>query len=419
MSTCVDFLVAKKLFKAKEYQKRLWLGLSITSNLGTLALFKYYNFFSASMANLLQGFGMQPDFVTLNVILPVGISFYTFQTLSYTIDVYRGRLRPCTNFIDFALYVSFFPQLVAGPIERAERLLPQIKNRRLVSRKKLESGLWLICIGYVKKLVIADNCGRVVDHAFNPEFAGASGVNTGLATLLFALQIYGDFSGYSDIARGTAKLMGFDLMVNFGRPYLVHRIRDVWSHWHISLSSWLRDYLYIPLGGNRGSTATVYRNLLLTMCLGGLWHGAHWAFILWGLYHGTLLVTEKALCGYVSKNRFTFHRHLALLAVFLLTCVGWFIFRIGGVGGAESGRVAWSMLVNFGGGVGFAAGVLPFAGITLFALLFVVVFQYYWAQMEDFSSWSPFRKGVSTAVTIVSIGIFGYFESSQFIYFQF
>ena len=258
----------------------------------------------------------------------------------------------------------------------------------------------------------------MVDYAFSPEWAGASGVNTGLATLLFALQIYGDFSGYSDIARGSAKLMGFDLMVNFKKPYLVCHIRDLWSHWHISLSSWLRDYLYIPLGGNRGRAHRVYRNLFLTMCLGGLWHGANWAFVLWGVYHGMLLAIGRAF-GSEPKTKSIGGRLWATSWIFLLVCLGWFVFRLGGLSPDDTRNVAWNMLSQFGGGRGVANGMMPYAALTLFSLATVFLCQSYWAKMEEFSSWPSWCKQLSTATAMLAVLVFGYFENTQFIYFQF
>jgi len=232
----------------------------------------------------------------LNIILPVGISFYTFQTLSYTLDIYRRKLKPSSNFIDFALFVAFFPQLVAGPIERARHLLPQLSVRLHPTREQVSEGVVLIITGLFMKVMIGDAGGRIADHIFtNPEYY--SSLEFLCALLIFSVQIYADFSGYSNIARGTAKLLGVDLMRNFAQPYLSANISEFWRRWHISLSSWLRDYLYISLGGNRKGRGRTFINLMLTMLLGGLWHGANWTFVIWGALHGTYLVIHKLILG--------------------------------------------------------------------------------------------------------------------------
>ncbi|MEZ6015537.1 MAG: MBOAT family O-acyltransferase [Planctomycetota bacterium] len=272
-------------------RKRL-LGVSVVSNLGMLGFFKYCGFFLDSTASLIRQMGFEPHLPTLALVLPVGISFYTFQTLSYTIDVYRRRMPATRDLLSFSLFVAFFPQLVAGPIERAKQLLPQIEAPRRITAGAVEAGLWLLVWGYFKKTVIADQAALVA----NPIFAGwqgAHGLEPLLGVLGFTVHIYCDFSGYSDIARGLAKLMGFEFMLNFRLPYLATGPADFWRRWHVSLSTWLRDYLYVPLGGNRGGRWKLYRNLFTTMALGGLWHGAAWPYVLWGSYHGVLLVGER------------------------------------------------------------------------------------------------------------------------------
>jgi D-alanyl-lipoteichoic acid acyltransferase DltB (MBOAT superfamily) len=282
ISTLIDFFVGQKLhLSANPNTRKRWLSLSMLSNLGILGAFKYYGFFVSSFAPLAAIFGGNLDYLHLNIILPVGISFYTFQTMSYTIDIYRRKLEPTNNFIDFAVFVSFFPQLVAGPIERASNLLPQIAKVPLPSRIQVEKGIVLIATGLFKKVMIGDTAGRIVDHVFaQPEIYKSPELLAAL--VLFSIQIYADFSGYSSIARGTAKLLGIELMKNFEQPYLSRNITEFWRRWHISLSSWLRDYLYISLGGNRKGISRTYVNLMLTMLLGGLWHGASWNFVIWG-----------------------------------------------------------------------------------------------------------------------------------------
>jgi D-alanyl-lipoteichoic acid acyltransferase DltB (MBOAT superfamily) len=335
VTTLIDFLCSGKIYSAGSgtRQAKVFVLISLCVNLGILGFFKYFNFFEDSAIRLLSLLGMEANGVTLKIILPVGISFYTFQSLSYTIDVYRGKLKPTRNFFDYALFVSFFPQLVAGPIERATHLLPQVENPRTVTYDNIREGAWLILLGYFKKVVIADNFADIATVVFNNP-----GDYHGLAILVgvyaFAFQIYGDFSGYSDIARGLAKLMGFDLMLNFRMPYFATNPQDFWRRWHISLSTWLRDYLYISLGGNKGTAYKTYRNLFLTMLLGGLWHGAAWNFVLWGAYHGTLLIAHRRAVRKVKDKigETVYARLFKMLVMFHLTCFGWILFRINNLG---------------------------------------------------------------------------------------
>jgi D-alanyl-lipoteichoic acid acyltransferase DltB (MBOAT superfamily) len=318
---------------------RLALMTSIGINLGILGFFKYFNFFIHSFAAAWESIlGTPPDLVTLNIILPVGISFYTFQSMSYTIDVYRGDLRASERLREYAVFVSFFPQLVAGPIERASHLLPQFQRPRILpDREGVRHAAWLIGWGLYKKTVVADNMAILVNGVFNPHdgvavWGSSAPVHDGLRLLFavyaFALQIYCDFSGYTDIARGAAKLFGFDIMLNFNLPYFATSPSDFWRRWHISLSTWLRDYLYISLGGNRGSELQTYRNLFLTMLLGGLWHGASWTFVAWGAYHGILLILYRLLGIRTERTGTPWIVRLPMgLLMFHLTCVGWLLFR--------------------------------------------------------------------------------------------
>jgi alginate O-acetyltransferase complex protein AlgI len=321
-------------------RRQACLTLSVVANLGILATFKYFDFFAGSLSELVNStLGFEPSDWTMGFVLPVGISFYTFQTMSYSIDVYRGRTEACDRFIDVAAYVAFFPQLVAGPIERASQLLPQFqKARPNLDLSRLRRGMWLIVWGLFKKLVVADNMAVIVNATFGPYDGGDYAVPQDGLTLLvalyaFAFQIYGDFSGYTDIARGVSKLLGFDLMRNFDLPYFATSPSDFWRRWHISLSSWLRDYLYIPLGGNKGGPWSTYRNLTITMLLGGLWHGAAWNFVIWGAYHGFLLSIYRALG--VRTEQGAYPRVVVLLLgilMFHLTCIGWLLFRAQNVG---------------------------------------------------------------------------------------
>jgi D-alanyl-lipoteichoic acid acyltransferase DltB (MBOAT superfamily) len=316
-------------------RRRFFLVVSVAGNLGILFVFKYFDFFATSFAAVVEStLGVTPGTWTLDVVLPVGISFYTFQTMSYTIDVYRRELESSDHFVEFATYVAFFPQLVAGPIERGKHLLPQFRRPRgRLTRAAFEEGVWLVVWGLFKKMVVADNMAVIVNRTFEPfdTLATTTAPDDGLRLLVavyaFAFQIYGDFSGYSDIARGTSRLLGFDIMVNFRLPYFATSPSTFWRGWHISLSTWLRDYLYIPLGGNRHGTGRTYGNLLATMLLGGLWHGAAWTFVIWGAFHGLLLVVYRAL-GIHGGPDTPWPRRLVMgLVMFHLTCVGWLIFR--------------------------------------------------------------------------------------------
>lgn len=332
-STIVDFQFGKLIAEARgvdDTRKRRLLIVSIVINLGLLGFFKYYDFFASSLVDLAAVFGMNLSLPLLKVILPVGLSFYTFQSMTYTIDIYRGRLEPARNFFDYALVVAFFPQLVAGPIERAARMLPQMTSGRVIDWDKTRLGLWLIVVGLFKKAVIADNLSLIANDVFN-NIEAHNGLYVLTGIYAFAFQIYCDFSGYSDIARGTARLLGFELMVNFNQPYLATNPQDFWRRWHISLSTWLRDYLYIPLGGKENK---VYRNLMITMLLGGLWHGAAMHFVVWGAFHGALLAAYRYLRPVWGKMENLFGDHKKLWRVvcigfmFHITCIGWIFFRV-------------------------------------------------------------------------------------------
>jgi D-alanyl-lipoteichoic acid acyltransferase DltB (MBOAT superfamily) len=291
-SSTFDYFVGRGLQRLTvPRSRRLLLAGSVAVNLGLLGFFKYYNFFVDSMKVLFARLDLPFHPGTLHVLLPVGLSFYTFQSMSYAIDVYRGQLKPTRNYINFLAYVSFFPQLVAGPIQRASHLMPQFERTVVITRPMLQEGVWLMLWGMFKKVVVADNFAPLADLAFAQQQYSAAGVLMGVAA--FAVQIYCDFSGYSDIARGCARILGFDMMWNFDLPYAAANLRDFWRRWHISLSTWLRDYLYISLGGNRKGPLRTHANLIVTMLLGGLWHGAAWNFVLWGLWHGVGLSVHR------------------------------------------------------------------------------------------------------------------------------
>ncbi|MBC8372901.1 MAG: MBOAT family protein [Planctomycetes bacterium] len=422
ISTIVDYFAAIGIARSKSARGRKLLCLiSICTNLGLLGVFKYYGFFANEAVAWLNAAGLHVTAPSLAIVLPVGISFYTFQTMSYTIDVYRGVTRPIRNLPDFALYVCFFPQLVAGPIERSSRLLPQIVKPRPNRPGDFKEGLYLVLMGLFRKIVIADNMAFIVNGIFAADISTLSGVDCLAGVYAFAFQIYADFSGYSSIARGVAKWLGFDLMTNFRMPYLARTPSEFWRRWHISLSTWLRDYLYIPLGGNRGRAWKTCRNLMLTMLLGGLWHGAGWTFIVWGLFHGLILCVyrpfEKQTRTVDSPSPIPWWRAVAAGGVmFHLTCVGWLLFR------AESIAQAWGMFrriltdFRFSGLSAFCLANVAFYVAPLMAMEF-------WMNRSDDPlrltevHW-PVRAGVYSYIAIMLL-VFPPMVHNEFIYFQF
>ena len=332
ISTTVDFIVGNMLDRTEDQRHRKHiLAWSVVFNLGFLGFFKYYGFFAESLQSLLGAMGYHPSLGTLHVVLPVGISFYTFQSMSYTIDIYRRELKPATHYLDFALCVAFFPHMVAGPIQRAQSLIDQVTHPRRVTVDNFTEGFYLIVWGLFKKVVMADNLALITERIFAQTTYTFTDVFIGM--LAFAFQIYGDFSGYSDIARGVARLMGFNLMVNFNLPYFAVNPQDYWRRWHISLSTWLRDYLYVSLGGSRRGEVRTYGNLMITMMLGGLWHGAAWTFVLWGVYHGALLCIHRACQRYLpavtpkTPLQVFVWRSVRIALMFSATLYGWLIFR--------------------------------------------------------------------------------------------
>jgi len=332
-STLLDYFTGIKM-ETDEKRKKFWFWLSIIINLGFLGVFKYYNFFISSFAEALSGLGINVHYSTLNIILPVGISFYTFHGLSYVIDIYKSRIKAERNFVDYGLFVSFFPLLVAGPIERATHLLPQIKVKREFSYENSISGLRQILWGLFKKIVIADQCAIYANQIFeNHELFYGSTLLIG--AILFAFQIYGDFSGYSDIALGTARLMGFDLLKNFNYPYFSRSIAEFWRRWHISLSTWFRDYLYIPLGGSKGGNWGRIRNTFIIFIVSGFWHGANWTFIVWGFLNALFIMpsiifkTNRNNMDIIAENSLfpNFKEFLMMIITFGLTVFAWIFFR--------------------------------------------------------------------------------------------
>lgn len=334
-STLLDYFTALKMEESKSIKiKNFWFWLSIIINLGFLGVFKYYNFFIDSLTEGLLDFGIKSNFWTLQVILPVGISFYTFHGLSYVIDIYKNRIKAERNFTDYALFVSFFPLLVAGPIERATHLLPQIKKRREFNYSEAIDGLKQILWGLFKKVVIADNCAHFANIIFN-DYTELNGSTLLLGAFFFTFQIYGDFSGYSDIAIGTAKLFGIDLLQNFSFPYFSRNIAEFWRRWHISLSSWFKDYLYIPLGGSKGGIWIKVRNTFIIFIVSGFWHGANWTFIAWGFLNALfimpsiLFATNRINLDTVASGKLlpSIKDILAMSVTFGLTIISWIFFR--------------------------------------------------------------------------------------------
>ena len=419
LSTATDFFVARRLeSEAGARPRRVLLAISFAVNLGVLGFFKYFNFFVDSMVGLFEQFGMNADAPTLRVILPVGISFYTFQTLAYTIDVYRGRAAAEHNFQTFALYVAFFPQLVAGPIERAQRLIPQLKEPKTrLTYELFRSGAFLILLGLFKKIAIADTLAPYVDEAFTSS-ATAGWVELLVGVYAFSLQIYGDFSGYTDIARGTSRLLGIDLMVNFDQPYLSRNITNFWRTWHISLSTWLRDYLYIPLGGNRKGGLLTYRNLMITMLLGGLWHGAAWTFAAWGGLHGLYLAVHRRAREKSPKKAtdpLSAKDVLPTLATFNLVCLAWVFFRADTFGQAFD--VLWGIAT-------LRSGSPDMDALWLVILLGAIVIAMDVAQRNSASHtavlrWPAPARGFTYAVLLLGVVIFAGAQQVPFIYFQF
>jgi alginate O-acetyltransferase complex protein AlgI len=404
--------------------RRVFLVASVVANLGILGLFKYFNFFAESLVELAGVAGVTLDTPTLEVLLPVGISFYTFQTMGYTIDVYRGRVKPVDRFSDFMLYVCFFPQLVMGPIERAAQLLPQIDSPRKVRLDQLTSGTLLAVWGYFKKAVIADNVAVIVDQTFSdPSPPGSMVV---LATYAFAIQIYCDFSGYTDIGRGVARMLGIELRLNFRLPYFATTPGDFWQRWHISLSSWLRDYLYIPLGGNRHGERTMYRNLILTMLLGGLWHGAAWNFVLWGAYHGLLLILFRVLAtpadrhelaeDVTSRRRAGVKFWLKVFLFFQLTCVGWLLFRSASL--EQLNHFAWAMFANPGLESVTLRDLVTISACSL-PLLIVQLIQHSRDDQEFWTNWPLVAQVAAGLVVYYGIIFLQAPRTYPFIYFQF
>ncbi|MEP5341498.1 MAG: MBOAT family O-acyltransferase [Algibacter sp.] len=419
ISSLIDFKAGSKIFTSNtKKQRKTWLFVSLIANLGFLSIFKYYNFFADSFTDLMNVFGWNPNDLTINVILPVGISFYTFQTLSYTIDIYRKQFQPTNNVISFFTYISFFPQLVAGPIERASNLLPQIEKKRVFRKDWFNEGIIQILVGLFRKIVIADTIGGYVDTIYaDVELYNSTTII--LATFLYAFQIYYDFSGYSDIAIGTAKLLGFKFNQNFNLPYFSKSLTEFWRKWHISLSFWLRDYLYISLGGNRKGIKITYRNLMLTMLLGGLWHGANWTFIIWGGIHGIVLSIEKYLKPTQFIDKAQAFKWLSYPITFSIVLFSWIFFRSKDL---NSATLAINKIIDFDFSFPFIGDINVFVN-SIILLIIGILFDLYLfnkkIHLENFGAKFSFVKiALMSSIIIIIINLF-YSTSNNFIYFQF
>jgi len=430
IATTIDYFVALKLDKTENKKiRKLLLGISLFSNLGILFTFKYFNFFIDSFKILSDSLNLSLPLPVLNVILPVGISFYTFQALSYTIDVYNKKIRAEKHFGIFTLFITFFPQLVAGPIERAKNLLPQFFIVQKFDYDRAVNGLLLVMWGFFKKLVIADRVAVLVNAVYNSP-SEYTGIPLILATVLFAFQIYCDFSGYSDIAIGCARIMGFKLMTNFNRPYFATSISDFWKRWHISLSTWFKDYLYIPLGGNRVKVSRLYVNLMIVFVISGLWHGANWTFIVWGALHGFYLVfglvtqnlRKRVADLWISKYEPIYY-FFKVTIIFILADFAWIFFR------ANNMSDAIYIITNMFSGITFNTAGLNLGGIGMSGLLtglfFILMMEIVHLLQERTSVIKYLRsrhivvKWSLCIVLIMIILLFGVFESTEFIYFQF
>ncbi len=427
ISTVVDFYCAKIIARSSNpAQRKLLLLLSVSLNLGFLGFFKYFNFFAQSLHAAFATVSIDVSPRLLSIVLPPGISFYTFQALAYIVDVYFKKLEPAENFIDYALFISLFPHLIAGPIQRPSHLLPQTQNPRTFRTDNFFSGLQLICYGMFRKCVVADNCALLANAAFQGQMGPPSLMVLCIGAYAFAWQIYGDFSGYSDIARGSAQLFGFHFMVNFRQPYLSKSLQEFWRRWHISLSTWLRDYLYIPLGGSRDGEARTYGNLMTTMVIGGLWHGANWTFLLWGAIHGVGLSFERWLgkLGFISRSKRPEAEEATLtspaawvkrILIFHLVCLGWVFFRASSISDAFrmlGGAKVWIWRPEY-----TAAWLFLVCSSMPMFLMDLILEQ---TKAEYLLEHAPWRLQVAAAagVSIVILS-FTAIQANAFIYFQF
>lgn len=422
ISTVIDYLAGLGIYNSKSKgKKRSFLLISLLSNLGILMTFKYYNFFIENINSISNA-----NFSYLHFLLPVGISFYTFQTMSYSLDLYNGKLeKPEKHFGRFALFVTFFPQLVAGPIERASHLLPQFQRKVKLEYDNLSKGLSIILWGLFKKVVIADRLSIFVDEIYNNlgEYGSFAYI---LATIFFAFQIYCDFSGYSDIAIGSARVLGFELNINFNKPYLAKSLREFWQRWHISLSSWFRDYVYIPLGGNKTVKWRWYYNIMITFLISGFWHGAQWTFIIWGLIHGIILVTEYQFSKRKGQELGPFKKMSKILLTFTIVCLTWVFFRANSFSDA---LLILESLVNINSYDFNSIGlyIVPMARNTVYPIdillgVFFICFLVIAEIRFSYSSFFKLPEVIKKAIYLIGIILIltlGVFNTNAFIYFQF
>ncbi|MFC1678233.1 MBOAT family O-acyltransferase [Patescibacteria group bacterium] len=412
VSTLVDYYIGKKLvITNKEKERKRLLIISLVVNLGILGFFKYFNFFIDS-ANSAFGF-LGLNLSTLNIILPVGISFYTFQTLSYTIDIFRKKIEPAKSLLDFSIFVAFFPQLVAGPIVRASEFLPQLKKDIQIRKDNVLVGLQIFIFGLIKKVIIADRIAYFVDDIFmGPDLYGTATI--WLAVIAYSIQIYCDFSGYSDMAIGIGRMMGFKLPVNFRMPYISRNVTEFWRRWHISLSTWLRDYLYIPLGGNRKGKTRTYINLMITMLLGGLWHGASWNFVFWGFLHGLGLMLNKLLHkGKQAKHNY-FTSFFSWLMTYIFVCITWVFFRSHSFGDS---MIILSKMFSMSDGI-------VWLYIPVILIIPLVVFSHAWAIVKRTEGYiimnlATLQGAFALIFILMALFYFRVTNSNPFIYFQF
>jgi D-alanyl-lipoteichoic acid acyltransferase DltB (MBOAT superfamily) len=423
-STFLDYWIGMKLQNTEDQpvrKKLLWVSVFV--NLGFLAFFKYFNFFTDSFLEMANSFGWDPGWNTLNIILPVGISFYTFQSMSYTIDVYKKKIPVEADFLRFATFIAFFPQLVAGPIVRASDFLPQFQTDKKFEWDRLTTGLAQILWGFFKKVAIADSIAPFVDQCFaSPD--SFSSMHLLIGVVFYSFQIYCDFSGYSDIAIGLARIMGFDFPDNFKKPYFSQDFSEFWTRWHITLSSWLRDYLYISLGGNRHGDFKTQRNLMITMLLGGLWHGASWVFVFWGFLHGAYLIGQRLLGKPFGKLMRLFRTPkflqvgINIFIVYILTSLAWIFFRSPDFETAVRVIQGIATFENFT----FTSVINKFVvlkGLLLIAILLSVEIADEKAKFSEIVKVNPMFRVASFAVLLWLIAIFGAFDANSFIYFQF
>lgn len=427
----IDYWMGMKIAASEGRRRRTYLLISIVATCSVLFVFKYYNFFALTIRELQALFGGPSSFPVAHIVLPIGLSFHTFQSLSYVIEVYRGKQQPEPNFGIYALYVMFYPQLVAGPIERPQNLLHQFREDHSFALENFSQGLRLMAWGFFQKMVVADRAAAYVNEVYGhwPDYSGLSLI---VATLLFAVQIYADFSGYSTIAIGCAQIMGFRLMRNFNHPYFARSISEFWKRWHISLSTWFRDYVYISLGGNRVALPRYYLNLFITFAVSGLWHGANWTFVVWGAYNGILLILESVLTPLTSRLRNSGIVNLfRWLLTLTLTCIGWVFFRAPHLSDACSilRRMAEARLFSrndwLEAALAFTGANTAFAVGTTTLFLILLFFTIEWIEERKIlviPSWfrHPWSYAALTTVLLFQgVLMFGVLRASAFIYFQF